>query len=99
MSEEISASHILCSTESIDEKNALKTITELQTEIEGGADFSELAQKHSDCPSSSRGGDLGSFSRGQMVEEFDKVAFNLEIGEVSDLVKTEFGFHIIYRTA
>ncbi len=59
--------------------------------------FEEAAARHSSCPSSARGGSLGGFERGQMVPEFDEVAFNLEPGEVSDAFTTVYGFHIILR--
>ena len=59
------------------------------------AAFAELARTHSDCPSSSKGGDLGEFTHGQMVPEFDKVAFEQEVGTVSAPVKTQFGYHLI----
>lgn len=60
--------------------------------------FAELAKKESACPSSSRGGDLGAFTHGQMVPEFDKVAFELPVGKVSEPVKTQFGYHLILVT-
>ncbi|MCK5272159.1 MAG: peptidylprolyl isomerase [Sedimentisphaerales bacterium] len=56
------------------------------------ADFAELAQQHSDCPEN--GGDLGYFARGQMVQEFEDVVFNLQVGEISNIFQTDFGFHI-----
>ncbi len=59
--------------------------------------FEEAAARHSFCPSSARGGSLGGFVRGQMVPEFDQVAFNLEPGEVSDVFTTSYGFHIVLR--
>ena len=67
-------------------------------ELEGGADFAELAKEYSTCPSASDGGDLGWFGRGMMVAEFEEAAFALSIGEMSGLVETEFGFHIIRLT-
>ena len=60
--------------------------------------FAQLAREHSDCPSKSKGGDLGPFTRGQMVPEFDKVAFELEPLKVSDPVKTQFGWHLVMVT-
>ncbi len=86
----IRASHILVEKQS----QALKALEELKA----GADFRELARKYSICPSAKRGGDLGQFDRGQMVREFEQVAFALRIGEVSGLVRTKFGYHIIKRT-
>lgn len=86
----IRASHILVEKQS----QALKALEELKA----GADFKELTRKYSTCPSGKRGGDLGQFDRGQMVREFEQVAFALKVGEVSGLVKTKFGYHIIKRT-
>ncbi len=86
----IRASHILVKKFQIAEQ--------LLKEIKGGGDFKALAKKHSECPSSKRGGDLGKFGRNQMVKEFEKAAFALKKGEISDLVKTKFGYHIIKRT-
>jgi parvulin-like peptidyl-prolyl isomerase len=71
----------------------------LKTEIDGGADFAELAKKWSDCPSGKKGGDLGSFGRGQMVPAFETTAFALPVGGTSGVVETEFGYHLIRRTA
>jgi len=81
------------SSESLDQ--ALQEIEDIQDELNKGADFETLAQTYSDCPSAAQGGDLGYFSRGQMVPEFENAAFNLEIGEVSEPVLTEFGYHLI----
>ncbi len=85
-----SARHILVKTE--DACSALKT------EIEGGADFAALAAQHSDCPSGKQGGDLGEFSPGQMVREFDEVVFSADVGTLQGPVKTQFGFHLIEVT-
>lgn len=65
--------------------------------VSGGADFAEEAKKNSDCPSGQGGGSLGWFGRGMMVPEFDKVAFEMKKGEVSGVVSTQFGYHIIYK--
>ncbi len=90
MASKIKASHILVDKQSL----ALKVLEELGA----GKDFKGLARKHSTCPSGKRGGDLGQFGRGQMVREFEKAAFALDVGGVSPLVKTQFGYHIIKRT-
>jgi peptidyl-prolyl cis-trans isomerase C len=83
-----SARHILVPTEA--------RAKELKAEIDGGADFAAVAQKNSQCPSSQQGGDLGSFGPGEMVPEFDRVVFgDLPVGETSEPVKTEFGYHLI----
>ena len=71
---------------------------ELKNEIDNGADFAESAKKHSKCPSGASGGDLGEFSPGQMVPEFDQVVFNEEVGKVHGPVKTQFGYHLIEIT-
>lgn len=68
---------------------------EILTEIQAGKSFEEMAQIHSECPSKAQGGDLGYFEKGKMVPEFEEVAFGLENGEISQLVKTQFGYHII----
>ena len=90
MSTKIRASHILVEKQS----QAIK----VQEELKAGANFSELARKYSTCPSGKRGGDLGQFGRGQMIKEFEVVAFALKPGQDSDPVKTKFGYHLIKRT-
>jgi len=85
-----SARHILVADQSQCE--------ELKTQIEGGADFAEVAKQHSTCPSSSRGGELGEFGPGQMVREFDEVVFSAPVGEVQGPVKTQFGYHLVEVT-
>ena len=81
------ARHILVSTE--DKAN------DLSAQIDGGANFGDMARKHSSCPSGAQGGDLGEFSPGQMVPEFDVVIWNEAVGEVHGPVKTTFGYHLI----
>ena len=87
-SEKVHARHILVETEE-EAKNIIRQLNE------GIIDFAELAKEKSMCPSAENGGDLGFFARGQMVKEFEDVAFSLKPGEISDIVKTEFGYHII----
>ena len=70
----------------------------LKTRIENGADFAAMAREHSQCPSSAGGGDLGEFSPGQMVGEFDEVVFKAEVGVVHGPVRTQFGYHLIEIT-
>lgn len=90
--EEVRASHILLKKE---DKELAMEIHEKLTE---GGDFAEFATAHSQCPSREKGGDLGSFGKGKMVPEFDKAAFELEKDELSDLIETQFGYHIIKVT-
>ena len=71
---------------------------DLKTQIKNGGDFAQLAQQHSKCPSGQTGGDLGEFSPGQMVREFDDVVFKADVGAVHGPVKTEFGYHLIEIT-
>lgn len=71
----------------------------LKAEIEAGTDFAEAAKQHSKCPSGRQGGDLGEFSPGQMVKEFDEVVFSGEVGKVLGPVKTQFGYHLIEITS
>lgn len=78
---------------------ALSEIQQLKSQIESGGDFAQLAKQHSDCPSGRKGGDLGVFGRGQMVPAFETSAFGMEVGQTSDVVETEFGYHLIQRTA
>lgn len=85
-----SARHILVETE--DQCN------ELKSQIEGGANFADLAKEHSKCPSGNAGGELGEFGPGQMVPEFDEVVFSADIGKVQGPVKTQFGYHLLEVT-
>ncbi len=86
-----SARHILVSTE--------QACLDLKTQIEAGADFAAIAKQHSSCPSSRQGGDLGEFSPGAMVKEFDEVVFSAEVGKVQGPVKTQFGYHLLEVTS
>ena len=93
------AQHILIDTRedttATGKAKALKEIKSILAEAKLGKDFGELAKKHSSCPSREKGGDLGKFSRGQMVSEFDQAVFSMNVGEISDVVETQFGYHII----
>lgn len=102
MPELVTASHILLAftPEDTDATKAKKKkdLADIREDVLAGGDFAALAQKKSDCPSKQRGGDLGSFSRGQMVPEFETAAFSQEIGKVGDVVETQFGYHLIKVT-
>lgn len=78
--------------------NSEEECVSLKREIEGGADFSTVAMAHSTCPSRVKGGQLGTFSRGMMVAEFDQAVFAGEVGKLIGPVKTEFGYHLIEVT-
>ena len=110
--EQVKASHILIKPEAVAETTgedkaaaekaakdkALVKIKEVQTKLAAGGDFSALAKEYSACPSSSKGGDLGFFSRGRMVKAFEDAAFAMEPGQVSEIVETSFGYHLIKVT-
>ena len=104
--EQVRASHILIKPEPTDpnaDPNEAKATAktkaqDLLKQIKDGADFAELAKANSTCPSAAQGGDLKFFPRGQMVPPFDKAAFALEVGKISDIVETQFGYHIIKVT-
>ncbi|MFH1435164.1 MAG: peptidylprolyl isomerase [Pseudomonadota bacterium] len=85
------ARHILVETQ--------QQCEDIKKKIEAGADFVELARQHSKCPSGQRGGDLGEFTPGQMVKEFDTVVFSAELGKIHGPVQTQFGFHLIDITS
>lgn len=89
MVDRVHCAHILVKTE----QEARAVLEELKK----GASFSKLAQEKSLCPSGKRGGDLGTFGRGRMVKEFERATFALQKGQVSDAVKTQFGWHVIKR--
>jgi peptidyl-prolyl cis-trans isomerase C len=101
--EQVRASHILIAPDFTDpnvDPNVAKAkarakAQELLGQIKQGADFAELAKANSSCPSKERGGDLNYFPRGVMVEAFEKAAFELPVGQITDVVETEFGYHII----
>lgn len=86
-----SARHILVDTE--------EQCLALKQEIADGANFADIAKQHSNCPSGASGGDLGEFSQGQMVPEFDTVVFNDELNTVHGPVQTQFGYHLLEITS
>ena len=100
--ESVKASHVLVKLEEgADEKavqEAKKKIEAILKEVKDGGDFAEIAKKSSEGPSGPNGGDLGFFGRGQMVGPFETAAFAMNVGDVSEAVKTQFGFHIIKVT-
>lgn len=105
MTDQVRASHILLmyegsmrSTATRSKEDAESQITALKSELDGGAEFADVARGNSDCPSSSKGGDLGSFGRGMMIGAFEDTAFGLEVDATSGVIETDFGYHIIHRT-
>jgi parvulin-like peptidyl-prolyl isomerase len=89
MPNEVHCAHILVKTE----KEAQSVLERLKN----GEKFANIASEVSLCPSKKRGGDLGTFGRGQMVREFEQAAFALQKGQISPTVKTKFGYHIVKR--
>ena len=89
-SDQVQASHILVETE--------EEAQDIKAQLDEGAEFAQLAQTFSMCPSAAEGGDLGMFPRGSMVPQFEEAAFSMEPGEISEPVQTDFGWHIIYVT-
>lgn len=102
----VTASHILLKTQDSEgkelsaekKKEAKKKAEEALAKVKSGEDFAKVAKKYSQDSSASKGGELGTFGRGQMVSEFEKAAFNMKKGEISDIVETEYGYHIIKVT-
>lgn len=104
---EVQASHILFAYQGAErtsegitrtQEEAKTRAEEVYTKVQAEEDFATLAEEYSDCPSASSGGDLGFFSSGQMTKKFEDVTFKMEIGEISNIVETEFGYHIIKVT-
>jgi len=97
--EQVRASHILIKIDPQGDEGkrakAEKKIKEIQKKLQKGEDFATLAKELSECPSKAKGGDLGYFSRGRMVKSFEDVAFALKPNEVSEIVETKFGYHLI----
>jgi peptidyl-prolyl cis-trans isomerase C len=100
--ERVKASHILIKVDpkadSAQKAEAKKKIDMVQAKLQKGEDFGALAKKYSEGPSAPKGGDLGYFSRGQMVKPFEDAAFGMKPGEVSGMVETRFGYHLIKVT-
>ena len=88
---QVRASHILVAD--------LNTAVTLKQKISEGSNFADLAKQHSTCPSGQNGGDLGPFGRGMMVKPFEDVAFGSDVGTVVGPVQTQFGYHLVKRTA
>ncbi len=91
--EMVRAAHIVKHpTPATDPQQVETEMRQILDQLQAGADFAKMAAEHSDCPDN--GGDLGFFARGQMVEAFDAVVFDMQPGEISDVFRTEYGFHI-----
>ncbi len=100
--EQITARHIILTTQNAEdeaERNVIRArIDDIRERIQAGEDFAEMAREYSEDGSASQGGRLGTFGRGQMVPEFEEVAFSLEVGELSTVVETRFGYHLVQVT-
>lgn len=103
---QVKASHIIIKTQNDDGTemsqdkvdSAKKQIDEIYAKIKAGEDFAKLAKQYSQDASKDAGGDLGFFSKGQMVKEFEEVAFSMKVGEVSEPFKTKYGYHVVKLT-
>jgi peptidyl-prolyl cis-trans isomerase C len=97
--EQVRASHILIKVDAdateAQKTEARKKITAIQQKLKKGEDFASLAENYSEDTTSKKGGDLGYFGRGQMVEPFEEAAFSLKPNEISDIVETQYGYHLI----
>ena len=89
MPNKVHCAHILLKSE--------KAATAVLDRLARGEKFGAIAKEVSRCPSKKRGGDLGTFGRGKMVKEFEKAAFALQKGQISPIIKTRFGYHLIKR--
>jgi len=89
MANRVHCAHILVKAE--------KEAEDVLERLKKGEKFANIAKEVSQCPSGKRGGDLGFFSRGKMVKEFEAAAFSLQKGQISAAVKTKFGYHVIKR--
>ncbi len=87
---QVKASHILV--------EKLSIAQDVREKLDEGQDFAKLALEYSSCPSKKRSGDLGAFGRGDMAPEFEKAVYGMKIGDISQPIKTKFGYHIIKRT-
>lgn len=100
--EQVKASHILIKVDSkaddAQKAQAREKIQKIQQKLKNNEDFAALAKEYSEGPSKSKGGDLGFFGRGQMVKPFENAAFIMKPGEISDIVETQFGYHLIQVT-
>ena len=90
MAQQARASHILVKTE--------EQANQIMKRLADGEEFAKVARRFSSCPSGKNGGDLGWFGKGMMVPEFEKVAFDEEVGKVVGPIKTQFGYHVIKVT-
>lgn len=99
--ERVLAQHILITPDGdtqLAKDEALERIKLIRERVKGGAEFFDEAAAHSMCPSGKEGGSLGWFGRGMMVAEFDQAVFDMKVGEISEVIETQFGFHIILKT-
>lgn len=90
MPTQVRASHILV--------KSLKEAEDLKAKLAAGSTFGQLAAAHSECPSGRTGGDLGWFGKGMMVREFETACFSMNVDDVSEPIKTQFGYHLIQLT-